>query len=147
MLLFFLSVNISAMNKEVQFSVARFSTQCYNLLFGSTGQVFLSHLSRNEIKPFLANFGLRQEIHSWEISLQFTGRNRDISMYELLYSRYIDEVTRAIMSRPDPRIHDRHIGKVPLQGSIPMWTQTYTQTYPNSIRVQRSINNKINFII
>jgi len=24
------------------------------------------------------------------------------------------------MSRPDPRIHDRHIGKVPLQGSIPM---------------------------
>jgi hypothetical protein len=48
---------------------------------------------------------------------------------------------------PNPRIHDRHIGKVPLQGSIPMRTQTYTQTYPNLIRVQRSINNKINFII
>ena len=52
-----------------------------------------------------------------------------------------------IMSRPESRIHDRHIGKVPLQGSIPIRTQTYTQTYPNSIRVQRSINNKINFII
>ena len=51
------------------------------------------------------------------------------------------------VSRPESRIHDRHTGKVPLQGSIPMRTQTYTQTYPNSIRVQRSINNKINFII
>jgi hypothetical protein len=50
-------------------------------------------------------------------------------------------------SRPESRIHDRHIGKVPLQGFIPMRTQTYTKTYPNSIRVQRSINNKINFII
>jgi len=51
------------------------------------------------------------------------------------------------LSRPESRIHDRHIGKVPLQCSISMRTQTYTQTYPNSIRVQRSINNKINFII
>ena len=40
------------------------------------------------------------------------------------------------MSRPESRIHDRHIGKVPLQDSIPMRTQTYTQTYPNSIRVR-----------
>jgi len=52
-----------------------------------------------------------------------------------------------ILSRPESQIHDRYIGKVPLQGSIPMRTQTYTQTYPNSIRVQRNINNKINFII
>jgi len=51
------------------------------------------------------------------------------------------------LSRPESRIHDGHIDKVPLQGSIPMRTQTYTQIYPNSIRVQRSINNKINFII
>jgi hypothetical protein len=53
------------------------------------------------------------------------------------------------LSRPESRIHDRHIGKVPLQGSIPMRTQTYTQTYSlnKSIRVQRSSNNKINFII
>ena len=52
------------------------------------------------------------------------------------------------MSRPESRIHDRHIGKVPLQGSIPMQTQTYIQTYPlnNSIRGQRSTNNKINSI-
>jgi len=57
------------------------------------------------------------------------------------------EQLTTILSRPESRIHDRHIGKVPLQGSIPMRTQTYTQTYPNSIRVQRSINNKINFII
>jgi hypothetical protein len=49
------------------------------------------------------------------------------------------------MSRPDSRIHDRHIDKVPLQGSIPMRTQTYIQSYPlnNLIRVQRSINNKL----
>jgi len=39
------------------------------------------------------------------------------------------------VSRPETRIHDRHIGKVPLQGSIPMRTQTYIQTSPNSIRV------------
>jgi hypothetical protein len=52
-----------------------------------------------------------------------------------------------MVSRPESRVHDRHIGKVPLQGSMPMRTQTYTQTYPNSIRVQRSINNRINFII
>ena len=52
-----------------------------------------------------------------------------------------------LLSRLESRIHDRHIGKVPLQGSIPIRTQTYTQTYPNSIRVQCSINNKINFII
>jgi hypothetical protein len=63
MLLFFLSVNKSAMNKEVQFSVARFSTQCYNLLFGSSGQVFLSHLSRNEIKPFLTWVSGKKSTH------------------------------------------------------------------------------------
>jgi len=52
-----------------------------------------------------------------------------------------------LMSRPDSRIHDRHIGKVPFQGSIHMRTQTYIQAYPsnNSIRVQRSTNNKNNF--
>ena len=61
MLLFFLSVNISAMNKEVQFSVARFSTQY--LLFGSTGQVFLSHISRNEIKPFLTWVSGKKSTH------------------------------------------------------------------------------------
>jgi len=55
----------------------------------------------------------------------------------------------AKVSRPESRIHDRHIGKVPLQGSIPMRTQTYIQTYPStkSIRVQHSSNNKTNFII
>jgi hypothetical protein len=53
------------------------------------------------------------------------------------------------LSRPESRIHDLHIGKIPLQDSIPMRTQTYIQTYPlnNSIRVQHIINNKINFII
>jgi hypothetical protein len=53
------------------------------------------------------------------------------------------------LSRLDSQIHDWHIGKVPLQGSIPMRTQTYIQTYllNNSIRVQRSNNNKTNFII
>jgi hypothetical protein len=54
-----------------------------------------------------------------------------------------------ISSRPDFWIHDRHIDKVPLQGSIPMRTQTYIQTYPlnKSIRVQCNSNNKTNFII
>ena len=53
------------------------------------------------------------------------------------------------MSRPDSRIYDRHIGKVPLQGSIPLRTQTYIQAYlsNNSIKVQRNTNNKINFIM
>jgi hypothetical protein len=53
------------------------------------------------------------------------------------------------LSRPDSRIHDRHIGKVPLQGVIPMRTQTYIQTYllNNSIRVRRKSNKKTNFMI
>ena len=34
-----------------------------------------------------------------------------------------------ILSRPESRIHDRHIGKVPLQGSKPMRTQTYIQSF------------------
>jgi len=54
-----------------------------------------------------------------------------------------------MVSRPESWIHDRYKGKVPLQGSIPIRTQTYIQTYPlnNSIRVQRNTDNKINFII
>ena len=33
------------------------------------------------------------------------------------------------LSRPESRIHDRHIGKIPLQGSKPMRTQTYIQFF------------------
>ena len=54
---------------------------------------------------------------------------------------------RRVLLRLESRIHDRYIGKIPFQGSIPMRTQIYTHTYPNLNRVQRSINNKINFII
>jgi hypothetical protein len=64
---------------------------------------------------------------------------------ELWLSCLNDKFVCKFVSRPDFRIHDRHIGKVPLQGSIPMRTQTYIQTYLSnkSIRVQRSSNNKL----
>ena len=65
----------------------------------------------------------------------------------MLQGIFLDSLFLKYLSRPHSRIHDLHIGKVPLQGSIPMRTQTYIQTYPNSIRVQRSINNKLNLII
>jgi len=72
-----------------------------------------------------------------------------LSLHHLIFIVliYFIYILLIILSRPESQIHDRHIGKVPLQGSIPMWTQTYTQINPNSIRVQRSIYNKINFII
>jgi len=47
----------------------------------------------------------------------------------------------------ETRIHDWHIDKVSFQDSISIRTQTYIQTSPNSIRVQCSIYNKINFVI
>jgi len=50
-----------------------------------------------------------------------------------------------VMSRPNFRIHDRHINKVSLQGSILIRTQTYIQTYHsnNSIGVHTALITKL----
>jgi hypothetical protein len=50
----------------------------------------------------------------------------------------------AVVSRPEFRIHDRHIDKVPYLCESKLTCKLILQ---NSIRVQRSTNNKINFII
>ncbi|KAJ6959756.1 NADH dehydrogenase [Populus alba x Populus x berolinensis] len=46
------------------------------------------------------------------------------------------------LSRPDSRIHDQHIGKVPLQGFKPMRTQTYIQSYPSKLNQSCSTRHK-----
>ena len=92
----------------------------------------------------LGNFSVKSDVFSFGVVLlEIVSGKKNNRFYQQ------NPPLTLIVSGPDSRIHDRHIDKVSFQGSIPIRTQSYIQTYPSnkSIRVQRSSNNKTNFII